>query len=76
MMSLSTITYRPDHADAVLHGKLIQADLSDTAMLEKALDEFKPAAVMHFAASIEVSESVREPMKYYRNNAANAVESS
>jgi UDP-glucose 4-epimerase len=61
------------HADAVLHGKLIQADLSDTAMLGKALDEFKPAAVMHFAASIEVAESVREPMKYYRNNAANAV---
>jgi UDP-glucose 4-epimerase len=61
------------HADAVLHGKLIQADLSDTAMLAKALDEFKPAAVMHFAASIEVAESVREPLKYYRNNAANAV---
>lgn len=61
------------HADAVLHGKLMQADLSDRATLGKALAEFKPAAVMHFAASIEVSESVREPMKYYRNNAANAV---
>jgi UDP-glucose 4-epimerase len=41
--------------------------------LRKTLGECKPAAVMHFAASIEVSESVREPMMYYRNNAANAV---
>jgi len=61
------------HADALLHGKLVRADLADTALLQKVLEEFKPAAVMHFAASIEVAESVREPMKYYRNNTANAV---
>jgi len=30
-------------------------------------------AVLHFAAHIWVSESVREPAKYYRNNVANAL---
>jgi UDP-glucose 4-epimerase len=42
-------------------------------LLEKTLREFKPDAVMHFAAFIQVGESVREPLKYYRNNSVNAI---
>lgn len=61
------------HRDAVLHGELVVADLADTARLEQVLYEFKPDAVMHFAAFIEVGESVLDPLKYYGNNAANAV---
>jgi UDP-glucose 4-epimerase len=34
---------------------------------------FKPEAVVHFAAYIQVEESVREPLKYYRNNVANTL---
>jgi UDP-arabinose 4-epimerase len=34
------------------------------------LGRFKPAAVLHFAASAYVGESVRDPGKYYRNNVA------
>jgi UDP-glucose 4-epimerase len=56
------------HEWAVLHGRLIKGDLEDRGFLDRALNEFHPHAVMHFAASIQVEESVREPLKYYRNN--------
>lgn len=59
--------------DAVLHGTLVVGDLADRALLRRTLAEFQPDAVMHFAASIEVGESVRDPLKYYRNNSANAL---
>jgi UDP-glucose 4-epimerase len=42
-------------------------------LLDSVLEQFRPDAVMHFAASIEVGESVRDPLKYYRNNLANSV---
>ena len=58
---------------AVLHGDLVVADLSDGVALEKIITGFKPDAVMHFAASIVVPESVRQPLKYYRNNTINAI---
>jgi len=59
--------------EAVLHGELVVGDLADKAQLAQTLARFRPDAVMHFAASIEVGESVREPLKYYRNNSANAL---
>ncbi len=58
---------------AVLHGELVEGDLADRDTLRKVMQQFQPAAVMHFAASIVVPESVREPLKYYRNNTANAL---
>jgi len=58
---------------AVLYGDLIVADLADGESLERAIKTFMPDAVMHFAASIVVPESVRDPLKYYRNNTVNAV---
>ncbi len=58
---------------AVLYGKLIEADLSDHLTIDSLLKEFKPHAVMHFAASIVVNESVREPLKYYFNNTSNTI---
>lgn len=58
---------------AVLHGDLVAADLSDREALRKVLQEFRPEAVMHFAASIVVPESMRDPLKYYRNNTVNAL---
>jgi UDP-glucose 4-epimerase len=61
------------HKEAVLYGKLIQGDLADKDFLYKVLEEYKPDAVMHFAASIEVAESVKKPLKYYRNNTANTL---
>jgi UDP-glucose 4-epimerase len=60
------------HREAVLAGDLIEGDLSDAVMLDRVFEQYQPAAVMHFAAFIEVGESVRDPLKYYHNNAANA----
>lgn len=61
------------HREAVLHGRLVVADLADTGTLGALFDAEKFDAVMHFAAHIEVEESVINPLKYYRNNFSNAL---
>lgn len=61
------------HGWAVLYGDLVIGDLADTCCLDRAFTECKPDAVMHFAASIQVEESVRKPLAYYRNNVANTL---
>ncbi|NTW67534.1 MAG: UDP-glucose 4-epimerase GalE [Nitrospirae bacterium] len=61
------------HREAVLAGEFVEGDLADADMLDRVFEQYRPAAVMHFAAFIEVGESVRDPLKYYHNNAANAV---
>ena len=58
---------------SVLYGELIAADLSDKETLKKTIVKFKPDAIMHFAASIVVPESVRLPLKYYQNNTVNTL---
>ena len=58
---------------AVLHGELVVGDLADKENLGKTIEEFRPDAIIHFAAFIEVAESVSNPLKYYRNNTANAL---
>jgi len=59
--------------NAVLYGDFVLGDLSDTVLLRKTISDFKPHAVIHFAASIVVSESMHNPLKYFRNNTANAL---
>jgi UDP-glucose 4-epimerase len=59
--------------DAILSGELVVGDLADKELLAKTLEEFAPDAALHFAASIEVGESVTNPLKYYRNNSVNAL---
>jgi len=61
------------HDWAVLSGRLVQGDLADPVFLNRAMGEFRPDAVIHFAASIQVEESVRKPLSYYRNNVANTL---
>ena len=61
------------HQWAVLSGKLIEADLQNRDLLNDILQSFRPEVVIHFAASIEVEESVREPLKYYMNNVSNSL---
>ncbi len=58
---------------ALLSGRLIKGDLCDKALLGSAIREFRPEAVVHFAALIQVEESVREPLRYFRNNTANTL---
>ncbi len=59
--------------DSLLYGKLVVGDLNNRKLLEKTLDAFKPDAVMHFAAFIQVGESVKKPLKYYLNNSVNTI---
>jgi len=58
---------------AIIYGKLVKGELADAKLLNKTLSDFKPDAVIHFAAFIQVEESVREPLKYYRNNVINTI---
>src|ERR687892_86024 len=61
------------HAWAVLGADLVVGDLGDRDRLQALFADRHFDAVLHFAASIWVGESVREPARYYRNNVANAL---
>lgn len=56
------------HRQAVCGATLHVGDFGDTAFMGRVIDAARPAAVMHFAGSIQVGESVRDPALYYRNN--------
>lgn len=58
------------HREAVPPGRLIVGDLADHSALVEALQSREIEAVMHFAAFMEVGESVRDPNRYYQNNLA------
>jgi UDP-glucose-4-epimerase GalE len=51
-------------------GSLVTGDLKDGAALNRAFAQHDVVAVMHFAASSLVGESVVDPAKYYANNVA------
>jgi UDP-arabinose 4-epimerase len=53
---------------AVRWGPFVQGDILDTEHLARVLAQHQPDAVIHFAASAYVAESVADPSKYYRNN--------
>lgn len=61
------------HAAAVGDARLIRGDLRDEAQIASALEESGAEAVMHFAASAYVGESVEDPQKYYFNNTVNSL---
>ena len=56
------------HADAVRWGPVVIADVRDRAALAQAVFTHDIAAVMHFAASAYVGESMTHPAKYHDNN--------
>ncbi len=60
--------------EAVLDQKLIIGNLEDSETLEKVFQEYSIKAIMHFAGSIKVPESVIDPIKYYQNNTANSLQ--
>jgi len=61
------------HKEAILAGELVVGDLADADKLDQVFKKYKPEAVMHFAASIEVEESVKNPAKYFENNVTNGL---
>lgn len=57
------------HREAIPGTKIYNGNLQkDRELLNKIFQEEKPEAVVHFAAYIEVGESVENPQKYFFNN--------
>jgi UDP-glucose-4-epimerase GalE len=61
------------HRQAVKYGPLFEGDIVDVAAVRDAIRQYRIFAVMHFAAFLDVGESVREPARYYRNNVIGAL---
>ena len=56
------------HQEFVKWGPFEPGDIRDRARLDEVLARYQPAAILHFAALIEVGQSVREPAAFYDNN--------
>jgi UDP-glucose 4-epimerase len=56
------------HREFVKWGPAEEGDIRDRARLDEVLARHKPAAILHFAALIEVGESVKDPVSFYENN--------
>ena len=61
------------HAEFVKWGPLEIGDIRDRKRLDDVLQKYKPQAIIHFAAAIEVGESVRDPSGYYDNNVGGTI---
>ncbi len=61
------------HRAAVPAERLVVADLKDVHRIDQLMLEARIEAVVHFAASTAVGESVTNPAKYYQNNVVNTL---
>jgi UDP-arabinose 4-epimerase len=61
------------HRWAVQWGPLVEADLADSRALREVLEDRRIDAVMHFAGSALVGESMRDPERYFSNNVVNTL---
>jgi UDP-glucose-4-epimerase GalE len=61
------------HRWAVQWGDFLEWDLTDTHLLPQFLEKARVEAILHFAASLLVGESVRNPRKYFWNNVVNTL---
>jgi UDP-glucose-4-epimerase GalE len=61
------------HREAVRGLPLIQGDIGDASVIRDVIRQHCVTAVMHFAAFLDVGESVRIPARYYWNNVVNTL---
>ncbi|MFO1499651.1 MAG: UDP-glucose 4-epimerase GalE [Verrucomicrobiota bacterium] len=62
------------HAAAVdPRATFVRGDLASVDSIRRALQQSQPAAIVHFAASALVAESMTDPGKYFRNNVGGGV---
>jgi UDP-glucose 4-epimerase len=52
--------------------QFVEGNIGDAGLVEQTLAKFGVGAIMHFAGSVVVPESVENPLKYYGNNTANS----
>ena len=60
------------HKKAITFGELVVGELSNEKLLDELFATKKFDAVLHFAGSIVVPESVENPLMYYLNNTMNS----
>ena len=53
--------------------RFVHGDLADAELIERTFSSGGFDAVMHFAAMLDVGESVAHPLRYYENNVVNTV---
>ena len=58
---------------SILCGELIVGDLNNLELLSQVFAQHQFDAVLHFAASISVPESLEKPLAYYANNTRNTL---
>src|SRR5436853_7005322 len=46
----------------------VEGDIADQPLVARLIEEHRIGAIIHFAGSIVVPESVEKPLKYYENN--------
>jgi UDP-glucose-4-epimerase GalE len=61
------------HREAVRYGAFVEGDIKDVDAVRRAIRHHGATAVMHFAALLDVGESVRDPIGYYHNNVVGAL---
>ena len=61
------------HKEAVKWGPFEEGDILDTNRLLQVFQQYRPGAVVHFAAFGYVGESVVDPGKYYTNNVSGTI---
>ena len=61
------------HKEAVKWGDFFEGDLGNVDDIREVFKKYQIEAVLHFAAFIEVGESVKDPQKYYQNNVKNTL---
>ena len=61
------------HEAFVQWGPFERGDIRDGTRLDEVFAKHKPSAVIHFAALIEVGESVKHPGRFFENNVSGAI---
>ena len=61
------------HADNVRWGPLVEADLAERETVRNVLRDHRIEAVIHFAGSAYVGESMHAPRRYFRNNVVHSL---
>ena len=61
------------HVDAVKWGPFVSADIGDSTLVRRIIEKYEINAVLHFAASAYVGESMSSPRTYFLNNVRNTL---
>jgi UDP-glucose-4-epimerase GalE len=61
------------HREAVGEHPLVVGSIGDAGLVRDTIQRYETGAVLHFAASAYVGESVRDPRKYFDNNVTNTL---